>query len=175
MLKILGSLFGSGWLYAVAFAVAGGWFVWYTGHERAVEHAKDLQKDAALAYAQVAHNEEVEARAKQLTDAAASTYRTELAAPPAADAPHVWVRECAAPAANSVPADAGSRRHTAAAPDGPAAVASGPSDDAVVFADSGRDIGAAVDKMFADDDAEITALQAYVKACVAAGICEAPK
>lgn len=88
-----------------------------------------------------------------------SVLKSQLAAAPAPDAPHI--RLCIPTGTTHVPAvhSAGS------SPPGPA------NQPAVV---QGPDIGPVLDKRFADDDSRVRALQTYVTACIASGRCAAP-
>lgn len=132
---------------------------WFPRHEREIGRQQQVAVQAQLAAAQVVKNQEVQDRAKELTDQAVAQYKATLAAGPSSSAPHV--RVCV-PAASSavVPAAAGA---------GPVdhGTAAGPA----VVAQPGADIGPATDKRFADEDAQIEALQSYVRACQDAGIC----
>jgi hypothetical protein len=150
---------------AFALSLAGG-FWWYTDHVEGIQHAKDAAADKRLADAQIVHSEEVEARAKVLTNEALSTFKAALAAPPAVDAPHVLV--CPrTPAPRAVPANGGARPAAHAEAGVPAA---GPADNEPAE----RDVGPPLDKLYEDADAWIVALQNYITDCIAAGICKAP-
>ena len=141
---------------AIVVALVGA-FGWYTFHERDVQAAKDKAADQRVADAQLIHNTEVQDRATLLTTQAMDVYRRQLAAAPDRGAPHVWVRQPAASCPRPVPGDAGS---------GPAA----PAAAAVPAAVPQSDIGAADDKLHADADSEIRALQAQIRAYQAAGV-----
>jgi hypothetical protein len=64
-------------------AILLGAFGWWTVHERAVEHDKDVAHEQALKVAQQIKNEQVEARAQELAKADIDAYKQTLAAPPA--------------------------------------------------------------------------------------------
>lgn len=135
-----------------------GLFGWYTIHERHIGRDAILAADARTVAAQVFHNKEVEDRAQVQTDAAMAAYMRTLSRPPAADAPHVVCHKPASP--GPVPTDVSPRPAPASPSDSPAAGTFDP--------------GPALDKLHEDADAEITALQAYVQACIDAKICKAP-
>ena len=152
------------WLYAGALAVLLGAFGWYTVHERSVQHEKDIAADKRVVDAQTIHNTEVETRAKVLTEQAVAKLKASLAAPPAADAPHLV---CRTPArAGAVRADGGARPAADAAPVISAEVASIGNPDPV-------DFGPEIDKLFSDADATIVALQAYIQTCIDQKLCKA--
>lgn len=131
---------------------------WYPHHEREVGKQQLLAQQAAVNAATAVHNQEVEDRAKVLADQSVSQFKATLAAPPAADAPHV--RMCQ-PAANAklVQNDA----------------SAGPVDHAAVPGTAmveGRDIGPPTDQKFQQLDSQVKALQGYISACQQAGICK---
>lgn len=154
------------WLYGALIVSLIIAFSAYTHHERVVGEQKIEAADAKAARAQDIHNIEVEARAKTLADTAAAIYKRELAAPPAPDAPHLWVRDDSS-CASSVPSDANNRPGADASPD--VSAARTPADESTV--EHATDIGPSLDKLLGDADAEVTALQEYVKACQEAGLC----
>lgn len=152
------------WMYAALLAGVMCTFTWYTYHERGIQHTKDLAADAALANAQIVNNQKVEALAQVKANTAIDAYKAALAAAPAPDAPHVRLCPRAA-AASPVPANGG-----------PGPVADEKANDASAGpSDNGTDIGPPLDKLHEDGDAWVIALQAYVQACVDAGICKAPQ
>lgn len=149
----------------VSLTVGFGLFV---RHERAIGAAAVQAADARAAQLQSVHAGEVEARATQLNTAALATFNAVVASAPAADAPAVLVCQPAPAARDPVPGDASPRGGANASPAVSADLA--PVDESTV--EHPVDIGPATDKLFEDTDAEITALQAYVKACQTAGICQ---
>lgn len=154
------------WLYTgiiVAMLIVLGVF---TSHERNVGREQIEAADAKVAQAQSIHNTEVEARAKAITQADAIVYHHVLAAPPAVDAPHVWLHDdssCASP----VPANVSAGPAIDAKADVPTTGASG--DESTV--EHARDIGPSLDKLLQDADSEVTALQEYILACQDEGVC----
>lgn len=143
------------WIYGgiiVGLLVAFGC---YTVHERHVGAAKIEAIDARAVKAQKAHNKEVETRAKTTIDSAAAQYKAAVAAPPARDAPHIV---CVNPRRGGhVSGNAGDRPRVDAGTSVPE--------------ESTVDPGPALDTVGRDADAQVKALQAYVTACQAAGVC----
>ena len=126
-------------------------------HER--EMGKTIAEQAAqrVAMAQVIHDTEVNARAHEIAQRQVQKYKAVLAARPSRHAPHVWVcnnHDGTAP----VPAVPGTGSGDHAPPTQPAVV-------------SRLDIGPPIDHRLAVVDAEITALQAYIRGCQKAGRC----
>jgi hypothetical protein len=156
------------WVYCGLIAALLAGFTWYTFHERAVGQAHIKAADRRVQQAALIHNQEVETRAKTLTDAAVAAYKATVAAPAAADAPHLL---CVAPGPDHVPAHAGDRPRAHAAVD----VSDTRPADHESSVEHAVDIGPVLDKLHEDADAEVKALQAYVSACQAAGICLKPK
>ena len=148
----------------IAALLAG--FGWYTYHERQIGEAQVEAADQRVAAAQLVHDEEIEIRAKTLTDAAVAAYKATVVAPPASDAPHLL---CLSPAPDRgpVPTNAGNRSLAHAATDVPGA---GPPDHESSV-EHAIDLGPALDKLHQDSDAEVTALQAYIRACQGASLC----
>lgn len=150
------------WLYGgviVALLIGFGVFV---HHERNVGATKVITADAAAVAKQAAHNTEIETHAQQTVTQISETYAKAVAAPPAADAPHLWVRQ----PSSSCPAGANASP-ARAADGGPVVSAAVPSagEDAI-------DFGPPLDKSFQDADAQVTGLQDYIKACQTAGLCK---
>lgn len=143
----------------VALLVGFGLFV---HHERVIGADTVKAADAKVVATQVTHNQKVEANAQVTVAQIATTYADVVSAPPAADAPHLWLRDtpsCSAPAANA---------STPSSTDGSAdvpAVVSG-------TGESAYDFGPPLDRSFEDADAQVTGLQGYIKACQTAGICK---
>lgn len=145
-------------IYAALFLAAIGGFTWYTFHERNIgAHAVQAQ-DARAAAHQAAHNHKVEANAQSANTATVAQFTAVISAPPAADAPHLLC-ESPAPGGDAVPTDA--------RPVGPPQAA-----DVPKAVPQTRDIGPADDKLHEDCDAEVTALQAVLRTCIAQGICK---
>lgn len=135
------------WLWALLVVVISVGFVTYTVHERHVGAAKIEAADSRAAAAQVAHNKIVEDTALETINVTAKKYEATIASPPV-DSPHVFVRLASHP--GSVPEATGS-------------ACSAPAAAAVSAADT-TDIGPGLDTAGRDADAEITALQAIIKA-----------
>lgn len=154
------------WIYCGLLAGVLGAFGWYTYHERQVGEATIEAADQRAAAAQLVHNQEIETRAKTLTDAAVAAYKATVAAPPAGDAPHL-VCVSPAPDRGPVPAHAGA----SGGAHGAAAVSGDRPPDHESSVERAVDIGPALDKLHQDADAQVTALQAYIRACQAARIC----
>ncbi len=152
------------WLSIAAVAVIGAALVGLVLHERHVGADKVTAADARVAAAQTIHNIEVETRAKVLADQAVAKLKTSLAAPPAADAPHLVCRT--APSARAMRADGVARPAADAAAFVPAEMASVGEPDPI-------DFGPEIDKLFSDADATVTALQSYIQACIDQGFCKA--
>lgn len=153
------------WLYGgviVALLIGFGVFV---HHERNVGATSVITADAAAVAKQVAHNTEIETHAQQTVTQISETYAKAVAAPPAADAPHLWVRN------NSLSTcPAGTNAGTPGSTDGgPVVSAAVPS--AGESAPDAFDFGPPLDKSFETADAQIIGLQDYIKACQTAGIC----
>lgn len=149
------------WLYGgaiIAILLSGIGFI---HHERAVGAAAVQAADQRAHDARIAHNTEVETRAKTLADAQVAAYKATLAAPPPADAPRLRCR--AVESAARLPANVGS---------GPALDAgtnsgtAGAQDSGPVF-DPGPDLT----KLLRDADAHIRALQQYISDCQQEGVC----
>ena len=100
MLALLKLIPTSVWVTLAAVIALALTVLWFRDHERAIQHAADVAADQRVEATQMIHNEEVEARAKVLTDNAVAAYKAEHAAPPAADAPSVV---CTLPAARPRP------------------------------------------------------------------------
>ena len=154
------------WFYLALIMAASGAFTWYTLHIEAKTHAADVAADQRVVDARKIHDAEVTARAQTLTDKALAAYRATVAAPPAADAPHLVCRH--APGGGAVRADDGGAKGSNGAVD----------DQGGRQEDHGGpeyDPGPPLDKLHEDADAKIKLLQDYVNACIAAGRCKAPQ
>ena len=132
-------------------------FGWWTFHERSVEHKEDAQADKTLAAKAVAHNTEVESNAQKAIDAAVAAY---AAAHPVVAAPDLVCTLSVPPRRSIVSSIASAAGIGDAAPAVPEESAGPPFNPAP-----------AVLRNDADADAQVTELQAYVRACQAAGIC----
>lgn len=115
--------------------------------------------DAAAVLTQQNHDAKVIADASAPLLKTVAALRAQLAAAPAAAAPHV--RLCIPSSAPHVPAV-----HSAGPPP-----PSPPAEPTVV---PGPDVGPVLDKRYADDDARVAALQSYIEACIASGRCAQP-
>lgn len=123
-------------------------WVFHEGEKR-IESA-----DAAAVAAQVVHNAEVNQQAQSAIQAAQEHYRALYAAPPIAP---VHVSVCDTIPSAPVPSSA-----VAGGSPGPAGSNGAPSVSPAVG--SARDIGPSTDQLFDEADAQITALQAIVRA-----------
>ena len=146
------------WAYAGIIAALLIGFGVFVHHERNIGEQKIETADAALAAKQIELNTEKETHAQDVINTATEVYKNTLAAAPAPDAPHVFVREC--PAASS----SGAVRPDASAGFGADANTHVPEESSV-------DIGPSLDTIGRDADAQVIALQAYIQACQAAGAC----
>jgi hypothetical protein len=155
------------WLYAALITALVITFSVYSHHERVIGEQKVERADAKAVNAQIIHNTEVEARAKTLADTAAAIYKFESSLPPAVDAPHLWVRSDAS-CDSPVPADVGTRSGADGSSD--VSAARTPADDSTV--EHAVDIGPSLDKLLQDADAEVRALQEYVRSCQDEGVCK---
>jgi hypothetical protein len=153
------------WIYLGAILVLLTAFGWYTLHERQIGARNIEAADQRVVNAALIHNQEVETRAKTLTDAAVAQYKATLAAPPADDAPHLLCDTT--PDRGPVPQDASARGRD----HGSAAVPVSRAPDHESSVEHAIDLGPALDKLHQDADAQVTALQTYIRACQAAGIC----
>ena len=146
------------WLYGGAIVALLLGFGLYTIHERHVGEAKITAQDAALAAAQVVHNQEVQNAAQKLTDKALSDYQDRELQPV-----HVPVTlthlVCNTTGANPVP-DHGSAPGPGNGASGVPAASGQPFDPAEQLLEDGRDA-----------DSQITLLQDYIRACQAKGLC----
>jgi hypothetical protein len=147
-------------VYAALLLAAIGGFTWYTVHERNIGALAVQRQDQRAADAQAAHNTKVETNAQNANVATVAAFTTVISAPPAADAPHLILCDPPTPRGDAVPADAHSLLAAEAAKL-PTAIP------------QARDIGPADDKLHQDADAEIAALQAVLRTCIAQGICKA--
>lgn len=149
---------GRAWLYTTIVALIIGGLGTFAIHERAAQHKKDVAVQVEATQKQAVKVKEVETHAKSEVQNDMEEYHKAVAAHPASDAPHIV---CARPGKQLL-ADAGA---------GPV----GPPKPAVPTAgtkDSGQfDPGPALDKLHQNADAQVKALQAYIKACQEAKIC----
>lgn len=155
------------WLYGSAIAALLGGGAYLIHHERTIGAQRVQAADQKAAQAQEVHNAEIESRAKALVSGSALAYKAALSSPPASDAPTVLVCSQPATASDTVPGNASSRplRHgEPAVPEPMAPVGEQTVEHAV-------DIGPETDQRFHTADAQVTALQAYIRACQEAGIC----
>lgn len=131
-------------------------FLWYRGKLIQEGEDKVKAKDAALVAAKIVHNQEVEDRAKSLSEKQIEELKKQLGGPPAPDAPHlVCLSSVSNKRSSSSSSEASSSRSSASStPEQPAVVP-----ESVET----KDYGAEIDKRFADDDAVIKALQERVE------------
>lgn len=158
MLAILKLIPLKDWAYVgiiTALLIGFGVFV---HHERSIGEQKIETADAALAAKQIELNTEKETHAQDVINTATEVYKNTLAAAPAPDAPHVFVCDRATTGASTVRADA--------------SAGSGADAAAHVPEESSVDIGPGLDTVGRDADAQVIALQAYIRSCQAAGACK---
>lgn len=140
------------YVYGGIVVAAIGGFTWYTLHERSVQHTKDLAADAKVELAAKIHNADVQALAALTAGKIGDVYVQALAAVPV-DSPHVVCRR-AADSLGQLPE---------AASGNPAVQADATADSA---GSDTVDIGPPLNKIGADADAQIKALQADVQLLV---------
>lgn len=145
------------WAYAGIIAALLVGFGVFVHHERSIGEQKIETADAVLAAKQIELNTEKETHAQDVINTATNVYKNTLAAAPAADAPHVFVCDRATGG-------------SAVRPDASA----GSSADAGTHVpeESSVDIGPGLDTVGRDADAQVIALQTYIRACQAAGACK---
>lgn len=167
VLTLLKTLPIKDYIYVGAITVILGLCVYFVRHERSIGAAAVVAADARAASAQLVHDADVESKAKQLVAASTAIYNDTLRNGPAPDAPSVLV--CQRPPTDSgpMPGDASPRRGVHAG----AAVSTDLAPVSESTVEHPIDIGPATDKQFQDADAEITALQAYIRACQTEGMC----
>jgi hypothetical protein len=147
------------WAYAGIIAALLIGFGVFVSHERSIGEQKIEVADAALAAKQIELNTEKETHAQDVINTATEVYKNTLAAAPAPDAPHVFVCDRAtAPSGSAVRPGA----------------SAGSSVDAGTHVpeESSVDIGPGLDTIGRDADAQVIALQSYIRACQAAGACK---
>lgn len=157
ILALLKLLPARDWGYIAAIAALLIAFGWYTHHERAVQHAKDVAANAKAVATQIANNAKVEADANKQITAAVGAYKASVSAPPVVHAPRLVCH--AAASGSAVQSHAGA----AAGSDGGASV---PAESTVPFDPAPGVLGDA-----RDADAQVVLLQRYVRICQEKGIC----
>lgn len=131
----------------------------YTHHERTIGADQVRVADAKLTAAQTALATEKTQHGLDNSLTAEKLFVGVTTAPPAPDAPHLFVRDCARPAAIVVRSADG-------------ATVSVPTADSSVDHAEGVDIGPALDTIGRNSDAQVTYLQSILKSCVDIGACK---
>jgi hypothetical protein len=150
------------WCYIGAILVLLAGFGWYTHHERAVQHERDVAADAKAVHLQELHNRDVENAAQDAINEAVSRF-TFNSAPVPLEPPRLVCHEAGGSAVRD-------HAGTPAASDG--AVASAgvvPEESTVPFDPAPEVLGDARDADKVSAQAQL--LQDYVRACQAAGLC----
>lgn len=155
------------WIYTGLIVALIAGFALFVHHERVIGEDTIKVADAKVVAARIAHNTKVEANAQATVTQIAQTYADVSSAPPAADAPHLWVQH-SAPSSCTPSANAGTPGRT----DGGSVLSAEVSNAGEEPDPSAFDVGPQLDKSFEDADAQVTGLQDYIKACQTEGLCK---
>ncbi|HXS14413.1 MAG TPA: hypothetical protein VN734_17070 [Acidobacteriaceae bacterium] len=145
------------WVYFGVFVALIAGFAYYTHHERVIGEQKIEALDSKLAAAQAAHVQKVESDANVDVGKAVAQYSAAVSVP-LLPAP-VLVCHAAPSGSGAVRSDASAAGSGDGAPGVPAE-STVPFDPAPAVIEDGRDA-----------DAQVTLLQAYIRACQKAGAC----
>jgi len=150
------------WAFSIiVLLISGATFVM---HERGIGRKQEAAAQQKLAAALIIHKQEVESRAQVLANQIAANLAAKYAAE-LADPIHVRVCKYAPQPSSSLPADGGTGHAADGPPEPRVPVAQGSEGE-------GTDIGPLTQKHLRDADAQIEALQEYIRVCQKEGICQ---